>query len=126
MHPLREYRQKNGVTMQELARELGTSQPHISDWESGKKRISMPMADRLEAITGIAARVLTSVGREDIQHPLSRWRWANGLSQREFARRLGCDNASVSGWESGKTSPSLKFLLKIRDLTDLGPEAFEK
>lgn len=39
-----------------------------------------------------------------------------GLSQHEVARRLGINQATVSYWESGKTTPRGTLLVKVADL----------
>lgn len=39
-----------------------------------------------------------------------------GLSQHEVARRLGINQATVSLWETGKTTPRGALLVKVADL----------
>ena len=39
-----------------------------------------------------------------------------GYSQHEVARRLGINQATVSYWESGKTTPRGALLVKVADL----------
>lgn len=39
-----------------------------------------------------------------------------GLSQHEVARRLGINQATVSYWETGKTTPRGALLVKVADL----------
>lgn len=36
-----------------------------------------------------------------------------GLTQKEFADKLGLDQSTVSLWENGKTQPRTKLLVKI-------------
>lgn len=40
-------------------------------------------------------------------------RIVRGLSQKELAERVGVRSASISGYESGKASPSLDVLIKL-------------
>lgn len=54
---LRGYRGKMEWTQQELADKLGTTQNRISDMESGKRRISMNMAKRLEGLFDVPYKV---------------------------------------------------------------------
>lgn len=34
-------REQKGLTQRELAKEIGTTYPRISDWETGKRKISL-------------------------------------------------------------------------------------
>ena len=45
-----------------------------------------------------------------------RIRRKNGLSQREFAERIGVSQSTVSRWESGKRGLSEKTLYRIMSL----------
>lgn len=42
-----------------------------------------------------------------------------GLKQEELAERLGVRQPTVSGWETGRTLPSLPLALKAAELLDL-------
>ena len=42
-----------------------------------------------------------------------------GKSQKEFAKELGVDKATVSGWETGRSLIALRYLLKIQDIYDV-------
>ncbi|HEA66893.1 MAG TPA: helix-turn-helix domain-containing protein [Desulfobacterales bacterium] len=39
------------------------------------------------------------------------------LNQKEFAKRIGVSQASVSRYEKGLVQPSAQILLKIQDIT---------
>ncbi len=52
----------------------------------------------------------------DIKERIKGIRKAMGLSQQEFAGKVGVSVASVSGWERGLKKPSRLALNKIRDL----------
>ena len=43
----------------------------------------------------------------------------SGLSQREFAEKLGVSVNTVGNWESGKTEPDLSELRKISNLSGI-------
>lgn len=38
---LKELREKANLTQKELAEKLGTTYPRVSDWETGKRKISL-------------------------------------------------------------------------------------
>lgn len=46
-----------------------------------------------------------------------------GLTQKEFAKVLGCSQSAVSFWEMGARKPSAAMALKIVKLVGLGKEA---
>jgi transcriptional regulator with XRE-family HTH domain len=50
---------------------------------------------------------------DQIGENIARWRRMRGMSQRELARRIGCDHSAVSYWEAGKRLPSLGHLFAL-------------
>lgn len=57
-HPVRAYREKNGLTQSALAEVLGCSQSHIALVESGKRGLSREMAREWAERTGLDPMVL--------------------------------------------------------------------
>jgi len=58
-HPgmaVRGYRFRDGLTQEDLADRLGVAQTRVSEFESGKRRISVAMAKRLSAVFDIPYR----------------------------------------------------------------------
>lgn len=47
-----------------------------------------------------------------------------GMSQSEWANALGVSLATVTSWEKGKTSPTLKVLRKMSKLSGLPIDVF--
>jgi transcriptional regulator with XRE-family HTH domain len=54
-HPLKAYREANGLTLEALAARVGVSAPTISRIETGENLPSMALLGRLKAATGISA-----------------------------------------------------------------------
>ena len=52
-------RLKAGLTQAQLATKLGVRQNMISDYERGKRRLSLSMADRLAKILNLKANILS-------------------------------------------------------------------
>lgn len=51
-------------------------------------------------------------------------REAAGLSQQALAELLGCDDSTVTGWESERArrrKPDLEFALKLKEVLNLSP-----
>ena len=51
-----------------------------------------------------------------LKDTLKRERSNLGLSQLEFARRIGVSQQTVASWEVGRTSPDYEMLLKLSDM----------
>jgi len=52
---------------------------------------------------------------------LKRYREASGLSQSEFAARIGVGNTRVSNWELGENRPDVDFLPLICEVLGVSP-----
>lgn len=52
-HPLYHWRKLKGCTLQQLADDLGITQPHLSEIENWNNEPSLDLAARLNAHTGI-------------------------------------------------------------------------
>jgi DNA-binding XRE family transcriptional regulator len=50
---VRGFRNRDGMTQEELAKRLGVAQTRVSELESGKRRISIAMAKRLSVVFDI-------------------------------------------------------------------------
>ena len=44
-----------------------------------------------------------------------------GLSQKQLAAALGVDSSAVSLWESGKTAPTMKNLIRLAEVFKCSP-----
>jgi len=53
---LHDYMQAHGIRDAELAQKLGVSRPYVSRLRRGKRQPSLPVAAKLEELTGIPAR----------------------------------------------------------------------
>lgn len=62
---------------------------------------------------------MPSANRKQISQFIKKQRQSLGWSQREFGRRLGCPQATVQQWESGKTTPDTENIAKIANLLGL-------
>ena len=51
-------------------------------------------------------------------------RWKKHISQEELAREIGCSQAAVALWESGKRTPSITAMIKMADYFDVSLDKF--
>ncbi len=58
MHPLKAYREREGISQRELAHRLGVSAMTVIRWETNKRKIRDDMVCRVSGLTGIAAAEL--------------------------------------------------------------------
>ena len=60
VHPIRAYREsrKPRIRQAELAKRIGTTKTTLSEIENGKRPVSMDLLPKIEAETGISAKIL--------------------------------------------------------------------
>jgi len=56
---------------------------------------------------------LTPAIKKPDHHPLKRWRFENGFTLKDLARRLQCTNGYLSQIENRQKEPSLSFANEI-------------
>ena len=57
-----------------------------------------------------------------ISSALKKFREGSGYTQQQMADALGIDRSTYAYYETGKTSPSIKTLLKIKDILNVSIE----
>ena len=135
MNRIREARKAKSLVMKELAQKIGVTESTISMYENGKREPDFEtlirIADALDVSTdyllGRSAPPLSSdtqvfsspVG---VPNRIRQCREKAGLSQKYVADALGVAAPSVSGWESGKTKPTMKNLISLAKLFNVPVE----
>lgn len=110
---LKELRTKHNLTQKDIANLLHKTPGFISILENGRYEITDETEEKLWA-------VLDNSGRDD--DVSKRIIAARGdLSQREFAKKVGCSNTQISlvGVERGISRPSNDLLMKIAAATSV-------
>jgi transcriptional regulator with XRE-family HTH domain len=54
-------------------------------------------------------------------------REARGLSQQDLAELVGCDDSTITGWESQRDrrrKPDLSYAFKLKEVLDLNPKVW--
>ncbi len=119
---LRGIRHRFDLTQQELARLLEVSPVTVTAWETGKSR---PRKANLAQIVTLRdmdqAQVDKALGRESVPQlirpdRLKKLRDRLALTQSELADLIGVSTASVTSWETGKTTPSREMRRKIDEV----------
>ncbi len=105
-----------GLTLSQVADELGISHPSVKNWESGKTK---PALDRLPALakvlgtttewlleggsdkSGTATTQTNSNATMSVGERLKIARQLAGLSQAQLAAKLHITRSAMAGWESG-------------------------
>lgn len=81
----REWREKRGISQEELAERIGTSKGYVSDLESGKRRYNRDHVEAIVSALGLSslAELFTDPGEDDLEAKLrAEFRAASG-PQRE-------------------------------------------
>lgn len=123
---IRAFRKKElGLTQYQIAEVMGTSRVLISNWETGKqnpcgmsqKFLTLLVTKDIEGeIEKVKSKKQKGKESEIFPDTIRAFREKLGLSQTEFAERLGRDNSTVSKWESGQKSPGKKSILLLKKL----------
>jgi len=119
---LRSIRRRFDLTQQELAELLEVSPVTVTAWETGKSR---PRKANLAQIVTLRemdqAQVDKALGRESVAQvvrpdQLKKLRDRLDLTQAELAGLIGVSVASVTSWETGKTTASRRMRRKIGEV----------
>lgn len=126
---LAELRKQKGFTQAALARQLGVTPGFISLLETGRSRIPDEMKEKINKLLGAEIKTYDSEKEYKEDYPdegmggaagsIKEVRKNLGLSQREFAAKVGCSNGYVSNVETGTLSPSTDFLKKVAKACDV-------
>ena len=90
-----------GLTIEQLASELGVDPGTLAEWEGGRRR---PVGKFLAKVSGLLGEDLRPAATT-LGHRLRRRREDLALSQRAMARRLGVNPATLARWETGRREP---------------------
>ena len=105
---VKEVREKLMLSQTELGDILGVNWKTISRWERGESKVKIVYQRELEKMVNeqeleeqITPRMIKAI------------RESNGLTQEEFAKKLGTYGKTISAWETGKTEPRSWLKRKI-------------
>jgi transcriptional regulator with XRE-family HTH domain len=100
------------LTQPEVANRLGVTRESVDNWEHD---VHPPKANHVRAIHDFLGYCPVGLGLPHLGARLLTWRKAAGLTQREVAERIGCDETTLRDLERGRTN----FLhWRIRDAID--------
>ena len=115
------------LTQDQFAKKIGRTKAYISNVENGHTGMSRSTISSICSVFGVNTEwLLTGTGemflpeqevepvsREEIGRRIRDIRKRAGLTQQEFADRVGCHKNQVSNVESGKYIPSDRFLAAV-------------
>ena len=107
---LRKKRLDLGLLQRDVAKKLRVAPSTITNWEGNA---TTPTYQYTKAVLNFLGYNPFPLAKS-LAEELVLYRKTQGLSQRQFARRLGVDPSTVAGWETGRHRPTNKFLKTIR------------
>ena len=99
---LRKRRLDLGLLQREIAEQIGVDAMTICNWEKQRTVPEIRCMPRIIEFLGYCP--LAPV--RSFQERLITYRTGLGLSQRKMARKLGVDQSTLAGWESGRHRPT--------------------
>ncbi len=120
---LRVYRERTGVSQEELADKLGVSRNYVSMMEGGREP-SESLRKLFEIIETAPDASITIVS-EDFSHRLQAWRKRTGQKEKEAARVLGIGVVKYKELEAGR-GPSPTCFAKFEELEHAGLRVAEE
>lgn len=114
-----------GMSCKELARAVGVHHTTIYLWEKGKAMPSIRVLPRLAEALHVSGTELlypsdngepvTKLNERVVQE-IKRLRLFNGITQEEFAEKVGVAWTTVARWETGEVDPDVKYLPKFAEI----------
>lgn len=105
---MRKRRLDLGLLQREAAARIGVDETTIYNWETHHSSPQIRHLPRIIAFLGYNPLPVP----QTLPGKLRGTRQALGLSQKDMARRIGVDAATLARWESGKNRPSRKLCEK--------------
>ena len=120
---LRLFRERRGLTLQEVADRSGLSRSYISEIENGKKQPSIKALEALTAALNVSLDALMPEGDTDgtIGDKVRMLREQLGLSRAELAEMADVTPGFIAQLENNKTQASLTTIRRIAQCLDVSP-----
>lgn len=128
MKKIKELRKKQGISQNELAKQINVAQNTISRWESGERVVDADSLKKLAEFFGVSSDCLLEISNSqtpanngtldykgDNPTRLKQLRTKKGISQKDLACSLGCKQNTISQWESGKRIMNAEALKTVAD-----------
>lgn len=122
IHLVPEYLARTKISRAAFAEMVGVDRSLVTRWSKGGRKPSLATALRIEGATGgeipATAWGYSSGTTQDSVgvRALKEWRWAEGASINEAARRLGVAAMSLRRWEGGTLAPNRGSLSLINTI----------
>lgn len=120
-----ELRQSQDKTQKELADFLGVKVQCVSNWENGKRRISIEYLRKIAEFFNVSINSLTGYDdkqlaaeeeKQELGKDFLQVRQNLNKTQKELADFVGVSTSTVSKWEQGISTPTVIDFFKIMSL----------
>jgi len=125
---LKELRKQSGLTQQQLADIVGTTQQNIAFWETGRQRPKQPSLIKLANYFNVSIDYLL-VGKAQAEEKLSvfperlkQLRVEAKLTQQQMAEAFNIKQPTYAQWETGRTKPKGETLEKFADFFNVSTD----
>lgn len=116
---------REGFTQREFGERLGVVQTAVSNWCNGANRPSISKIREMAKVLGVSLEELLDAMEETQKKEeamevssasIARFRKEHHYTQEYLAELLGVAQSTVAGWETGRSSPSMKRIIALAAL----------
>lgn len=112
-------RKEKGLMVKELAKITKIQKQTIIKIEKGKSNPTPHTLKKIADALDIDLRKIIKPKNDSIAEKIKTLRLQMGLSQREFAKKIGADQSSVIEWENDRRKPSKYYIERINEFLHL-------
>ncbi len=110
---LRNRRLELGLLQKDVAKEFEVSEDTIVNWE--QERV-IPTVRHMPKIIAFLGHFPLEIDTSTIGGKLKMYRYMNGLSQKELAKKAKIDTSTIYHYELGKHTPNSAVINKLKEI----------